>query len=186
MITYSKIVKYLDQNVVDTLKKEVQLNNNLWGDHGTPFNEGKKVYRYNGPLRHGKTIWLQSVSDDFIRQSGCINLFPETLKIINELSAGNDYARCYWHLLSPGTKIDPHFDDTAYHAKISNRYQIYLDIPKETKIVIDEKLQENSKLQNCILDFNMWLTHAYENNSNQDLLFAVIDILPPGIKKLVA
>lgn len=183
MINYSKVVKYLDQTVVDTLKKEVHLNSNLWGDHGTPFNEGKKIYRYRGPLRHGKSIWLESVSDDFVSEAGYMKLFPETLKVIEELSAGNDYARCYWHLLSPGTRIDPHHDDTVYHDKISKRYQIYLDIPKEAKIVIDEKLQENSKLQNCILDFNMRLTHAYENYSNQDLLFAVIDILPSGIKK---
>jgi len=180
----SIIHKYLDSLIVQTINKELldNRNNKLWGKHininvGPEYKAYSKEYNDTGPLRHGTTFWLRTVSDGLKFIKDQTKYFPETLTIIKELAKSTDYARCYWHTLAPNDMIDLHIDNLPYFDFISHRYQVYLDIPDESIIIIDNEVQNPAKFRNCILDFNFSLPHYYKNNSDKAFTFAVIDIL---------
>jgi hypothetical protein len=183
----STVFGYLTSEIISNLNQELlnNKNNPLWGGH-VPENSLKyKQYSNNGPLRHGKTVWLEHMWTSLVWNFGDIKNFPETNKIIHELAGTCDYGRCYWHTLPPGAEIDKHQDTAdipSYFDFVKARYQIYLDIPEEAIIIIDDKIWGAKTLKNCILDFNMTLPHYYKNNSNRDFTFAVIDILNPDCK----
>jgi hypothetical protein len=178
----STVFKYLDSKTIFELNQELSVNkdNPLWGAHIS-----NNSYMKFGQLRHGKTMWLECVSLSLMHSSRNLEYFPKSFEIIKELSGINDYGRCYWHTLPPGAVIERHRDVDSSHSYfdfVENRYQIYLDIPDEAIVVIDDTLQDPSKFRNCILDFNMTRPHYYKNNSKRDFTFAVIDILKPGLK----
>ena len=186
----STVFKYLTPEIISSLNQDLfnNKNNPLWGNHVAEKTLMYNWYSTNGPLRHGKTIWLEHVwhaRTSLAWIFGDIKNFPETEKIIRELAGICDYGRCYWHTLPPGAEIDKHQDTAdipSYFDFVKTRYQIYLDIPEEAIIIIDDKIWDLKTLKNCILDFNMTLPHYYKNNSNRDFTFAVIDILNPDCK----
>lgn len=169
------ILRYLTDNERQILKKELFEHDTLWdyhardpitGKHTTALCEGKTVYVKNGP----------SVVNHRDNSSG----FTKTLELLKQYSNNKSFGRIYWHRLLPGEGISRHSDDTLAHVKtniLSSRYQIYLEIPAECQLFLDDTLQNNKLFENSIVDFQLRLPHQYKNNSNKPWYFLVFDTM---------
>lgn len=171
----SCIIEYLDLTTIVALKQELS---NIPADWWTSHFAGE--YEITGALRHGKTCWLNKLDHNLIPMISRVNQFSESKKIIDKLLNKNMLGRAYWHRLMPGDIINRHHDrNLGFSDKVLHRYQIYLDIPSNVELIIDDAVAYPANLQNCILDFNMYMPHSYANKSNSELIFMVIDILIP-------
>lgn len=171
---FSTVVKKLPNTLCDSLLEEI-ISKHRWHRH--TYDERFIM----GPLREGRTKYVYDVSFDenaevtFDRTSD----YPNLMGIINDCLCDNVLGKIYCHVLHPGQKIYRHSDSKLpFINKLFKRYQIYLDIPEGTKIVLDDNVvMDNAALKNSLLDFNLKKYHYYENNSDQNLYFFVFDIL---------
>ena len=167
---------------ISTLLTELSAAGDSWGFHYL------KITPESAPLRHGKTIYIQSLS---IIDDNCLldnkRFFPATIAMMAE-KTGNSVAklaRSYWHSLQPGDRIDVHRDrdsnNTTYFQRI-NRYQVFPFIPKEFIVVTDAKLwnfDSDKMISNQLIQFNQHDWHYYANHSSQEIKFLVMDFFKP-------
>ena len=81
-------------------------------------------------------------------------------------------------LLLSGDKINAHNDANIPFVKsgdLQHRYQIYLEIDNNVKIVFNKRLIEGSLISNSVIDFPLKSMHYYSNNSNSALYLLVFD-----------
>lgn len=173
----SNIIARLDTTTISQLTHEINgISDSAWSNHF----EGQ--YAVNGALRHGRTCWLRRVNRHLGIELDVMDNYPVSKNIISNLAKNSQYGRAYWHKLLPGQVIDKH-DDTnlGFSEKVLHRYQIYLDIPANAEIIIDNGRKMTKDLENSILDFNMFLSHSYNNKGSTALTFMVVDIMFPDI-----
>lgn len=176
----SRIIKQLSQSELSAISEELLESKLEWSNHylmKTPL---------NAPLRHGSSIYVQSINvqtHEIIVDNK--KYFSNSLKLLSEWTCQNmsKVARCYWHRLRPGERIDVHRDkddeNGSYFNKI-NRYQLFFEIPQDMVIVMDSELwnfKESKKISNSLIFFNHADWHYYSNNSNKDVQFLVIDFV---------
>lgn len=166
----SKIVRYLTETEITNLTKEVLLvDYKLWNSHCL-----NDIYLVHGALREGKTIYIKDQNYNISAGWDC---FPTAMSIASSFSNFDNIGKFYLHRLLPEEKIHLHNDSLIFKKeKIKKRIQIYLDISKSVKIIIDKKLIDNDTLKNSILEFDATMLHSYRAN-NDSLYFFVFDIL---------
>lgn len=160
------------------LQEELTAAGNSWGFHYL------KVTPESAPLRHGKTIYIQSLS--IIDDKSLLDnrsLFSATIKLMAE-KTGNKVdrlGRSYWHSLKPGDRIDVHRDrdshNTTYFQRV-NRYQVFPALPRDFIIVTDGQLwnfDAEKMLSNKLISFNQHDWHYYANHSDREVQFLVMD-----------
>jgi hypothetical protein len=170
----SFVVRKLYPEEIDLLKSELLKNDDLWNHH---VPQDKKSLT---ALKDGRSIHLR-----FDKMKGIDtdnwNRFPETVKLLETIADGNVINRTYWHRLLPGEVINRHNDKNVYYVKnekIFARYQIYLDIPTDSHLFMDDSLIGDADIfSNCIVNFNLRKYHEYRNNSNSPWYFLVFDVM---------
>jgi aspartyl/asparaginyl beta-hydroxylase (cupin superfamily) len=82
--------------------------------------------------------------------------------------------RSYIHRIKPGKEIPKHVDDNDQpYFLVCKRYQLFINIPNNVIIESVPKAKENTFFW---FDHNKF--HYYKNNSNEDLIFCVVDTTP--------
>lgn len=125
-------------------------------------------------LYEGRTIHLNWSNQDLPNRQ---EFFPKTMNIIEKIINGHQLGRCYIHKILPQCKIRRHNDSVPVaQLKINRRYQIYLDIPHNVEMLLDDKLVPNpGYYQWSLVDFALTQPHSYKNHSDQDWIFIVFD-----------
>lgn len=168
----SFIVRKLTLKETKKIKKELASNDHLWAPHCnrkwlTALKDGKSI--------HLKYDAITNVDTDHW------NKFPYITSIITEIAGNKPIMRTYWHRLLPEDCIEEHNDSAVPYVttnEIFARYQIYLDIPKESYILIDGVVQQDTQVfANSIVNFNLRKQHAYRNNSKKPWYFFVFDVM---------
>ncbi len=168
----------MQEDEISILLTELSAAGDSWGFHYL------KITPESAPLRHGKTIYIQSLS---IIDDKCLldnkSLFPATIATMAEKTGNHSsrLARSYWHRLKPGDRIDVHRDrdsnNTTYFQRV-NRYQVFPVIPRDFIIVMDGKLwnfDPDKIILNQLIYFNQHDWHYYANHSSQEVNFLVMD-----------
>lgn len=170
----SYVIRKLTSEEISALKEELMLNDHLWVDHipteikvFTALKDGRSI--------HLKFDKLKGIDTDHWSK------FPHTTAIINEISNGKISRRTYWHRLLPGESIEKHSDRTVHYVRnneIFARYQIYLDIPENSYLFMDDMvIEDKTVFENSIINFNLRRQHEYKNNSEFPWYFLVFDIM---------
>jgi len=179
MIVKSTIIEKLSTSDVHNINNELSaIDADWWGQHVFREHWGEYADTYNrtGALRHGKTCWLQIVDRAHIILVDRLNMFPVINGIINRIAGNETVLRVFWHKLQPDESIDKHTDSTGpYFDIVAHRYQLYLDIPSDASIYMDDEFKTVDEFRYSIVDFNARAPHAYKNNSTKDLTFLVFD-----------
>jgi len=171
------VYKFSDQEVQSITDEIMSVPDNWWRPHFTG------EYERTGALRSGKTVWLRNIDRECNITFDRSDQMPVSRAVIEKFAGGLDYGRAYWHRIPSGGGIDAHQDQQlGFSDKIRHRYQIYLNIPAGVECVIDNGAFDASTLGNCLLDFNMYMTHEYKNHSHEDFVFMVFDIFKHGNK----
>jgi hypothetical protein len=174
MTDKSTVVRKLTVNEISSLKKELIVSDHLWNHH-LPVNK-----KFLTALKDGRSIHLRydRLKDIDTNQW---NKFPHSVEIINEIANGQSVERTFWHRLLPGEVINRHHDKNVHYVKdgkIFARYQIYLDIPTDSYIFMDDSLVEDASVfSNSVINFNLRKYHEYRNNSNDPWYFLVFDVM---------
>lgn len=168
----SILIKKLTPTEISNLKEELEINGQLWHPHVTDLNLTS--------LKDGKSIHIQwcDVELNFVTDNW--ELFPKTQQLLKSIVSDNSLGRVYWHRLLPGEKINAHNDVNVPFVQsgaLRHRYQIYLDIDNNVKIVFDNRLIEAERIANSIIDFPLKSMHYYINNSKSALYLLVFDII---------
>jgi hypothetical protein len=181
----SKIIRYLTELEINQIETEWMTLNHGWNSHALSRN---KYYNNFGPLRHGKTFWIYKVDD----RSQCVEnrwkFLPNTIEVIKYLFEQYNYdlnnhsgfgiGRAYLHKLEPNQSIDLHDDrKMQFVVNLLHRYQLFLNVPNEFEIIMDNKKYSSEELKNSIVDFNLLLSHSYKNNSDKTVMFMVFDVM---------
>jgi len=168
----SYVVRKLTSKEIKNLKKEIKSNNKLWVPHLSR--------KHLTALKDGKSIHLKYKPIPGINVDHW-NKFPNTVKIIEEIANGKPSERTYWHRLLNNDTIEKHHDKYIGYVlrkEIFARYQIYLDIPKDCYLDIDNVvIEDTSVFSNSIIKFNLRKYHEYKNNSIHPWYFLVFDIM---------
>lgn len=169
----TKVVQYLSEKEKADLYSEVS-SSTIWAPHSTNY---KKT-----ALKEGVTCHLHWVLDDdeLTPTINNLNIFPITELFIKNLFPNDDLGRVYWHNLRPNNKIDLHNDKMFNFVKnnrITNRYQVYLDIPENFVLMFDGQITDHKNFENSLVDFSLQKNHYYKNTSNENVYFLVFDIL---------
>lgn len=170
----SFVIRKLKTEEIVFLKSELLQNNDLWNHH---VPQDKKSLT---ALKDGRSIHLR-----FDKMKGIDtdnwNRFPETVKLLETIADGNVINRTYWHRLLPSDTIEKHTDNSVYYVKenkILARYQIYLDIPDDSYMLLDNQIVEDaSRFSNSIVNFDLRKYHAYENKSDSAWYFLIFDVM---------
>jgi hypothetical protein len=170
MLEFSRLVRQLSKKEIQDLISERDALNDCWEPHAPPT-----------ALQYGKTIYLQQINEATFEISNIqIVNCPKTLKILESMLGNKILARCYWHKLMPGDKIDRH-DDSALSfvadGILAHRYQIYLDSDPNFILELDKKIVSTKEWEYGIVDFALEKSHFYHNNSNKPWTFLVFDVL---------
>lgn len=176
MLEQSKLVRQLSQTEQQDLILEMNMFNDQWTPHSAPT-----------ALQYGKTIYLQQISDTdkshkvkFSKFDKCV----KTYSILQNIACGNKIARCYWHKLMPGDKINRHDDRDLPFVKngmLEHRYQIYLDSDPNFLLELDNTLVPTSLWEYSVVDFALEKSHFYQNNSTKPWIFLVFDVFHSNI-----
>jgi hypothetical protein len=170
----SSIVRKLTILEIESLKEELASNDYLWSHHVPPDKKSLTA------LKDGRSIHLKFDKMKGIETNYWDN-FPETVKIIKSVADRKSIERTYWHRLLPNDSIEKHTDNGVYYVKnnqIFARYQIYLDVPEDSYLFLDDRHIENKEIfSNSIVNFNLRKYHAYKNNSNKAWYFLVFDVM---------
>ena len=152
---------------------ELLNNKNLFGPHS--MNE---TYIKSGPLRECTTLHLipdrnnRSINDiEFSATSVLINRLKNKIDPVNDRTI----TRAYVTIVPPGKNIYSHSDtDGAYWGTI-NRYQLYYTGDENMVQLINDTLFPVAP--GYLYYFDHRQIHEYKNNSNQDLVLMVFDLL---------
>lgn len=170
----SFVVRKLKNEEIYFLKLELLQNDKLWNHH-LPVNKKFLTALKDGRSIHLKYDRLKGIETDHWGK------FPYSTKLINEIAKGQTVERTYWHRLLPSEVINRHNDKNVYYVKdekIFARYQIYLDIPTDSYLFMDDSLIEDASIfSNSIINFNLRKYHEYRNNSNDPWYFLVFDVM---------
>lgn len=171
--TYSYVIRKLTQNEINDLKSELMLHEQLWAHH---IPEALKERLTS--LRDGRSIHLKFDIMEGINTNHW-SKFPVATEIIRSIADDKPVGRTYWHRLLPGDGIEKHTDENIYRMHgIDTRYQIYLDIPTDSLLFMDNTIQtDKNKFSNSIINFNLRKPHAYKNYSNTTWYFLVFDVM---------
>lgn len=166
----SQILRYLTDIEINNLTEEILLvDTKLWNHH-----INRSDYLSHGSLREGKSIYIKDQNHNVTSN---FKYFKTAIEITKEYADLKNLGKFYLHRLTSNQKIYRHSDLTIFLSeKIKQRIQIYLSISKDTKITIDNKVQNNKLLEYSILNFDLKLPHEYING-NKTLYFFVFDIL---------
>lgn len=170
MTDHTILLDRLSIEEVSKLKTEL-FNNCYWQNHfDTDF------YRKLGALRNGKTTWVMRTDDYLNCTLDATENFPVLMNIVKKYSV--KLGRIYYHKLDPTENIFPHTDSgVKFIDKISNRFQIYLDIPSKVDIFLDNRIFNASEIEFGIVKFALKKLHWYKNSSSEPLIFCVFDAL---------
>jgi hypothetical protein len=170
----SYVVRKLTNDEILNLKIELSKNDELWNHH-VPAD--KKMLT---ALKDGRSIHLRFDKMKNM-ETNHWNKFPETVRIIESVAEEKSIERTYWHRLMPRDSIEKHTDNNVYYVregKIFARYQIYLDIPDNSYLFLDNEIvYDKTIFTNSIVNFNLRKDHEYRNNSNQPWFFLVFDVM---------
>ena len=173
-------VRKLTPAEVNDLHQELDDNSGLWMQH--PMN--KTV------LAEGETIiinWVTKINSYYQLQWTFRKKFPSTWKLIESMANGDEIGKVYWVCVPPGVDVSPHVDSNNPYIRdgnACNRYQIYLDIPKEVDLVFDglkTPIDDTSLMENALYDFAANKVHAVYNKSDRPFYALVFDVLNPGV-----
>lgn len=162
-----KIIKKLNESELAPIKDELRNAAHLWSDH----EYGDIKYQ---PLKHGQSITISGFESDNRF------LFPLTISSVADMLSlpHSHLRRVYWHRLNPGQRIDAHVDVGPYFESII-RYQVYLDVLPDHKAHHGKDVY-SEELTNALVEFDASKMHWYKNNSDQPMIFLVIDFLKSG------
>ena len=166
----SILIRKLYPIEITYLKDELEMNSPLWHNHASDLKLTS--------LKDGKSIHLQWCNDELQVVTDNWKYFPKTQQLLKSIVGDNTLGRVYWHRLLPGNKIYPHTDANIPFVKsgeLLHRYQIYLDIDKNFRIIFENQLIDGNIISNSIIDFPLKSTHCYNNNSNSTLYLLVFD-----------
>lgn len=165
------VVRHLSSDTISKIKQELQ--NVSWTLH-----HDSATYLKGGALRFGETSWINKYTEYLEPIEDNSAGFPESEIITHSfLKPGEILGRRYWHRLNPGDIIEKHDDsDLGFSKHILNRYQVFLDIPKEFLIFCDNEYKDSGKFQNSVVDFNLLKPHAYKNYSSETVYLMVFDV----------
>lgn len=169
MIEQTKILRNLTESEILELKNDLNSIDHLWEDHHPPT-----------ALAYGKTIYLNTCTDNLLFKSSILDSIPVTNNIINEIVEPFNLGRAYWHRLMPSNIITTHTDENVSfvkNKKLEHRYQIYLDCPLEAILILDDVVRDVKEFENTVVDFALTKTHYYNNASLTPWYFLVFDAL---------
>jgi hypothetical protein len=179
MIDHTKILRNLTDSEILKLKSDLLKVYHLWADH----NPGGIT-----ALDSGKSIHLHSCDNDLMfRFSILEESIPDTYDIISSIVDINYLGRVYWHRLMQNDIIKFHTDsDISFVAnkKLEHRYQIYLECPYESVLIIDNRFRLAKDFENTVVDFNLIKPHYYNNMSSTTWYFLVFDALNEPLKRI--
>lgn len=128
-------------------------------------------------LRDGKSVHINWPSQNpRIVLNERSEQVPKIWNFICEYTNGNA-GRAYIHRLKPNDTIIKHHDKIHVSAlNIKKRYHIYLDIPDNAQLYLDDGLVDSpQKFQFTLVDFALERLHYYKNYSDQTWYFIVFD-----------
>ena len=166
----SILIRKLSPIEITYLKDELEMNSPLWHNHANDLNLTS--------LKDGKSIHLQWCNDELKITTDNWKYFPNTHQLLKSIVGDNNLGRVYWHRLLPGDKINAHTDANIPFVrlgKLLHRYQIYLDIDTDIKIVFNNQFIDGNRISNSIIDFPLKSMHYYNNISMATLYLLVFD-----------
>jgi hypothetical protein len=163
----SKILGQVSDSDLITLKSELTDNHSLFGKH-PDFHSGIK--RFNA-FDFTESLHILNLDLEFNLIEDNRKLFPNTLSLIEKYTGQSidNLARCYWIKLEPSNFVRCHADTACVYHHTVNRYQIFLDVPRDLIVVTDGELWNmypDKKLSNSVLLFNKEDYHYYANHTN--------------------
>ncbi len=163
----SKIIGNLTDLEVKQIKQELETNHHLFGKH-PDFHSGIK--RFNA-FDYTQSMHIQNLDLEFNLLEDNQHIFPDTLAILQKHTKENlaTLARCYWIKMEPGNFVRCHADTACVYHHTVNRYQIFLDVPRDLIVVTDGELWNmyaDKKLSNSVMLFNKEDYHYYANHTN--------------------
>lgn len=170
----TEVLRSLNNNELVNLEKFLRIDQKFWQSH-LP-----KKYIHLTALKQGMSIHLQML-DDSLRDLTSLSkkeIFLDFYNILVNLCDGDRLGRAYIHKLKPNTCIEKHNDKGLLYMKhVKKRMQMYLDIPDECVLLLDNKMQPTEKFKYKYVDFAWEHDHYYYNGSDKDWVFCVFDIL---------
>lgn len=174
------VIKKLLPEEVELLFGELNNNENPWKNHY------ERVKSFAGPLAHGETkyiyalnvLTMETVEDNRFS-------YKKSIDLICKITGHNEnqLGRAYWHKLKPGEHIDCHRDIDSGDSKYFNhikRYHFYPILPEKFIIILDATLwgsNQGKDVSQSLIFFNHKDWHYYNNHSDRDLTFLVIDFI---------
>jgi Aspartyl/Asparaginyl beta-hydroxylase len=173
----TQIIRKITEQEQAILKDELLQNESRFELHAKNLNHTM--------LRDGRSIHVNFIDDQLKLIRSRFDLFPKTHGILKDIAKDNVIGRCYWHRLLPKERILLHVDkfDIGFLVKdqLQTRYQIYLECPSASNLILDGKTDYAPNYENSLVDFDLRLPHSYRNDSEQSWYFLVFDVLRPGI-----
>lgn len=165
------IIRSLTENEYTSLLIDIKQNNTKWVPHGD--------VKYTA-LQQGRSLHLKRVEYNFKVFEENFSDYPNTMSLIKTVT-DRPLGRVYWHRLFPGDQINRHDDLVIFNSfkgRLKKRYQVYLDLTDQFRLIVDNKLVSNpAEFSRTIVDFNLLKTHYYKNNSNDPFYLLVFDVL---------
>ncbi len=172
MTETTKILRKLTDEEILMLKLELDSIDHLWSDHSSD-----QITRPTA-LKMGKTVHLNSCSNELVFEYSILNTLPNTNKIISDIVGSNYIGRAYWHRLMPENQIDFHTDSDIEFVKdnrLIHRYQIYVECTSKNIIILDGTYKNSAEFEYSVVDFALTNVHYYKNWSNKPWYLLVFD-----------
>jgi hypothetical protein len=136
-----------------------------------------EIYVKSGPLRECKSAHL--INDQKNNLIVDLDTYVETFILLDRLkkiiNKDGIVSRAYVTILSPGKKIYPHCDTHGGYWSNINRYQFYYTGNNDIHQIICNTLFPVAP--GYLYHFDHRQIHEYHNNSSEDLILMVFDIL---------
>lgn len=173
MIDHTKIVRPLTSDEKQMLTNELfQVPSEYWVHHAKNLNKTA--------LRYGLSYHMRWIENLEITKDNWF-YFPKTKIFLESFQPTLTLGRVYWHCLKSHQKILQHNDLYVLETQKPNfitRWQIYLDIPNNFFIMLDNKFVQDPKVySNTIVEFALSKNHCYINNSTTNFYILVFDFL---------
>lgn len=150
----------------------VNAPNHLWQKHATDLSLTA--------LKEGCSLHLYFIDTSYNIVSDNTRFFPNTMKFISSILP-NQYGRIYWHKLEKNQEIKLHNDMNVvknFNNKLHTRYQVYLEVPKKFKMILDNKPILNTfDFSNGIFEFALQKNHYYKNLDDDTFYILVFDFM---------
>ena len=163
----SKLIGSLTKDDISDIMSELTANHHMFGKHPN-FHSGIK--RFNA-FDFTESLHIHNMDLEFKLLEDNRSLFPKTLAIVERYTQEDmsTLARCYWIKLEPKNFVRCHADTACVYHHTVNRYQIFLDVPRDLIVITDGELWNmypEKKLSNSVLLFNKEDYHYYANHTN--------------------